>query len=115
MSSTFPFELGRFFRQSDPITSRKSVTKTNRIKWGSQCYRLLEAYAGSDLTDEEAAQRSGVLAYARSWWRRCSDLRQQGLIEPTGEERMSSAGSPQMVCRITNQGRALVAQEAHLV
>ncbi|MFN9955509.1 MAG: hypothetical protein ACK55I_20620, partial [bacterium] len=36
MSGTFPFELGRFFRQSDPLTSRKSVTKTNRMRWGSQ-------------------------------------------------------------------------------
>ena len=115
MSGTFPFELGRFFRQSDPLTSRKSVTKTNRMRWGSQCYRLLEAYAGSDLTDEEAASRSGVVAMAKSPWRRCSDLRQKGLIEPTGEERVSSANSMQMVCRITNQGRALVAQGAHLV
>lgn len=105
-----PGQCNRFARNSDPQTSRKAATKENRIRWGSQCFKLLEAYIGADLIDEEAARVSGVLAYARSWWRRCSDLRQQGLIEPTGEERMSSAGSPQMVCRITDQRRALVAR-----
>jgi hypothetical protein len=109
MSTTFPWELGAYARTDDPLTSHKAVTKTNTIRWGTQCYRLLAEYVRlGPLTDEEAAVAAGLTATARSPWRRCSDLRQAGYIMPTGTERISTAGSPQRVCVVTNKGLELV-------
>jgi hypothetical protein len=109
MSTTFPWELGAYARTDDPLTSHKAITKTNTLRWGTQCYRLLVEYVRrGPLTDEEAAVAAGLVTTARSPWRRCSDLRQAGFIMPTGTERISSAGSPQRVCVVTTKGLELM-------
>jgi hypothetical protein len=109
MSTTFPWELGAYARTDDPLTSHKAITKTNTMRWGTQCYRLLVEYVRrGPLTDEEAAVAAGLTTTARSPWRRCSDLRQAGYIADTGTERISSAGSSQRVCGVTDKGLQLV-------
>jgi hypothetical protein len=54
----------------------------------SQAMRLLAEYKKGDLTDEEAAVRSGIAALPKAcYWKRCSDLRSAGyivLLEPRG-------------------------------
>ena len=65
MSTTFPWELGAYARTDDPLTSHKAVTKTNALRWGTQCYRLLAEYVRlGPLTDEEAAVAAGLTATA---------------------------------------------------
>jgi hypothetical protein len=85
-------------RKNDPVTSMKGARDV-APRAGSQKALLLEqyrlAYPGG-LTDEEAAAAAGLHTGA---WKRCSDLRNADLIEPTGETRKSSAGSEAMVCR----------------
>jgi len=109
MSTTFPWELGAYARTDDPLTSHKAITKSNTLRWGTQCYRLLAEYVRlGPLTDEQAAVAAGLTTTARSPWRRCSDLRQAGFIMPAGTERISSAGSPQRVCVVTNKGLELM-------
>jgi hypothetical protein len=50
----------------------------------SQAMRLLAEYKKGDLTDEEAAVRSGIAALPKAcYWKRCSDLRSAGYIVPT--------------------------------
>lgn len=93
---------------------------------GSQSHRLLAGYeaagntkhiGGDDygFTDEEAAEWAGLLRSC--YWKRCGELRQDGLIEvipqpsPDGVlTRIGSAGSPRIVCRITDEGRARLAR-----
>ncbi len=61
---------------------------------------LLDAYraAGTDgLTDEEAATMADLPSGA---WKRCSDLRRDGLITQTVFTRKASSGRRQMVCVI---------------
>jgi hypothetical protein len=110
MSGEFPFELGAYARKNDPATSHKAVTRRNAMRWGTQCYRLLAQYVlRGPLTDEEAAVAAGLVGTARSPWRRCTELRQSGFITDTGKERVSSAGSPQRVCAVTDKGLHMAA------
>lgn len=75
---------------------------------GSQKARLLVAYFEyGDLNASEAARYAELLD--ATFWMRCSELRDSGLIEPVmvnGEILMRDGhkGSPQMVCRITADG-----------
>lgn len=71
--------------------------------------RLLAAYieAGSDgLTDEEAAERIGVLDTC--YWKRCNELRQLALIMPTTRARAGRKGVKRMVSVVTGVGRNTV-------
>lgn len=96
-------------RRSDPETSKKAGNSV-AFRAGSQKHSLLQQYlAASDgLTDEEAGIASG-LAFRNKccYWKRCSELRQAGLIAVTGETRLSSAEENQQVCVITDKGRSL--------
>lgn len=67
---------------------------------------LLAEYAHRDgLTDEEAGLFSGLAQRPKCcYWKRCSELRASGFIVPTGETRISSAGSAMQVCAITPEG-----------
>lgn len=98
------------FRARDPLTSiQAGVSVTFRAT--SQKALLLAEYekAGSaGLTDEEAGIRSGLRDKRACYWRRCSDLREMLLIEPTLETRRSSAGELQGVCIITELGRQVM-------
>jgi len=94
------------FRATDPDTSRDGG-KAVQPRRGSQQAILLEAYAQArlGLTDEEAGMRSGLATKPKCcYWKRCSELRHAGLIEDCKVRRNSTAGSPQMVCVITNAG-----------
>ena len=91
-------------RNSDPTTSKRA-TKEISVRAGSQRHRLLACYATRSMTDEEAGRESGLAEMPRCcYWKRCSELRQAGLIRPTWETRLSSAGVQQQVCCITPAG-----------
>ena len=93
-------------RTSDPTTSQRAAESV-RLRAGSQRSRLLAVYLDSDgLTDEEAGAAAG-LANA-GYWKRCSELRNCGFIEPLGFTRLSSAGERQQVCGLTEAGKVLV-------
>lgn len=94
-------------RRSDPETS-KAGAKSVAMRAGSQKELLLREYKANQifgLIDEEAGNASG-LAYKNKccYWKRCSELRQAGLIYPIGVTRASSVGEQQQVCSITPEG-----------
>jgi hypothetical protein len=92
-------------RPNAPTTTRKAAQSV-APRAGSQRHRLLEQYwLNGELTDEEAGEASGLRTPGCAYWMRCSELRQQGFIEPTGRTRLSMAGEQQNVCRITDEGR----------
>src|SRR5665213_3061127 len=89
---------------NDPETSFLAANDpgSRRARVG-QRERLLKAFEGGrELTDEEAGTQSGVGGYNER--RRCTELRQLGLIAPTGSTKIGSAGKEMMVCRITSEG-----------
>lgn len=95
-------------RQSDPSTSRKAG-KSAAMRSGSQRHRLLSMYANSDgLTDEQAGLQAGLAQPGVCYWKRCSELREYGYIQPLGFTRLASTGEQQMVCGITDTGRVAV-------
>lgn len=90
-------------RDSDPETSHKAAVQFKR---DSIRHKLLRQYnynpAFADgLTDEEAA---AVAYVGPGGWKRCSDLRNAGMIEPVGT-RTASTGAEVMVCKITFAGK----------
>jgi len=95
------------FRATDPETSRQ----VNPIKVGTHRAILLEQYATAalGLTDEEASMRAILSGHEiRGYWKRCSDLRTLGLIQPLSLRRTLSTGSQGIVCVITQQGLNMV-------
>ncbi len=61
--------------------------------------KILQAYieAGSQgLTDCEAAEKMGMLDTC--YWKRCNELRQEGLIIDTGNKRKGLKGVLRIVC-----------------
>ena len=87
-------------RTSDPITSHLGAADVEPRAL-TQRGRLLAAFRAhpDGLTDEEAAILAVGVSYRSCWWKRCSELRDLGLIEPTGEMREGSQGSKRIVCR----------------
>ena len=93
------------FRTADPVTSVQGAAdvKPRRV---SQAMLLLSIYEYADLTDEQAGDLSGLAKRPKCcYWKRCSELRAKGYIIPTGETRISSAGSAMQVCAITEERR----------
>ena len=93
------------FRNADPATSVQGAAdvKPRRV---SQAMLLLSLYEYADLTDEQAGDLSGLAKRPKCcYWKRCSELRAKGFIIPTGETRLSSAGSAMQVCAITEEGK----------
>jgi hypothetical protein len=107
-------QLGLFTaaRRSDPATSQ--INRDAFVKKGSQRDCLLWTYyTNAGLTDEEAGMStpwkdSNMFDHRVCYWKRCSELRKLGFINPTGETRLSSAGQPQQVCEITTAGREYI-------
>jgi hypothetical protein len=98
-------------RNSDPTTSKQGAV-SSAFRAGSQKDLLLREYRSHlifGLTDEEAGKASG-LAYKNKccYWKRCSELREAGLIRANGETRLSTASEQQMVCVITPKGIELL-------
>lgn len=88
-------------RDSDPITSHEGSDHI-APKRGTLRATLLDVYRAypDGLTDEEACERAGI----ENGWKRCSELRNLGLIAPMGT-RLSSAGVKVRVCAITEFAR----------
>jgi hypothetical protein len=90
-------------RTTDPSTSARSAQRA-ALRSGSQKAALLAAYSnGRAIADQVAAERAG-LAHTRSWWKRCSDLRSDGLIAQVGTTEVR--GEIVMCCEITPRGVA---------
>lgn len=109
-------ELGRTIpsRTSDPETSH--AAEPVKVRAGTQRAHLLAAFfyePDKGFTDEQAMRYAcGVLELAISpaseYAKRCSELREGGFIEPTGETRPGSSGPQRIVSRITDKGRAWI-------
>ena len=97
------------FRATDPDTSVKAAQDV-RLRQASQIYKVLEQYIShrQGLTDEEAGVFSGLAQRRACYWKRCSDLRNLGLIEDCKVRRAGSSGSQMMVCVITAKGIELL-------
>jgi hypothetical protein len=107
-------------RTSDPGTSHAAEVSV-RITGDNQRGLLLKAFrdraadaaeAEDDdrgLTDEEAANRAVGVSLWSEYAKRCSELRDAGLIVQTGETRKGDAGRPRIVSAITDQGQAVLA------
>jgi hypothetical protein len=97
------------FRSTDPETSRQ----VKPIRIGSHRAILLAIYADVfsqlGLTDEEAGARAAARGHdIKGYWKRCSDLRNMGLIADGGTRRTVSSGSQAIVCFITPLGEEIV-------
>lgn len=100
-------------RSTDPETSKAHAGKSDLTGVGvdSDAHRSLVTFSSGPLTDYEAASASVPTPPTRTKHetlrRRCSDLRSMGLIEPTGEVRVSDErGGEREVCRLTPLGRS---------
>lgn len=99
-------------RTTDPETSHAAAAEI-KVRAGTQRAKLLDAhYRGNEwdpsgLTDEQAMKWAGVSATSE-FAKRCSELREGGFIEPTGETRPGSAGPQRIVSRITPKGIAWI-------
>jgi hypothetical protein len=96
-------------RKSDPLTSHMAAAEVH-IRAGSQQWKLLEAFAKHPLrglTDEEAGIETKLDQIKRCcYWKRCSELRQAGLIRASETEtRLSTANKEQQVSYITEAGK----------
>jgi hypothetical protein len=69
--------------------------------------KMLRAYEHVDRTDVEAAEMMGLLDTC--YWKRAGELRYLHFIEPTGETREGTHGVRRIVCRITDEGRRVLA------
>lgn len=114
-------------RRGDPSTSKRAAASPARQRRaGSQALRLLEAYrriadyrvtddrtdphpAEYGLTDSEARAIAGISARS-CYWKRCSELRAEGLIRPVLEP--SPASSTVLVTAPGEYGERLVARVA---
>lgn len=91
------------YRANDHHTSVAGASDV-AFRAGSQKAKLLLAYFDHGaLTADEAMEHAGVSPRS-CYWKRCSELRELGYIEMTGEERPGSSGSLQIVCHITADG-----------
>jgi hypothetical protein len=91
-------------RRRDHATSRAGADSV-AYRAGSQKARLLAEYRGAGpegLSDEEAAKAAGLLASC--YWKRCGELRADGMIVATGETRTGAAGVSRIVSRVTILG-----------
>ena len=97
-------------RTTDPDTSRKAA-KNAQVRVGSQQWQLLQAYGKNvDMTADEAGMVTGLANKPGCcYWHRVSDLLKHGYIETTGTQRVARSGELQRVNRITDAGRAKLA------
>jgi hypothetical protein len=95
-------------RNTDPETS-KLAGKNIAVKGGSQRAQILAVYLHGEYIDDEIGQITGLGNLPNCcYWKRCSELRQAGYIEPTGFTRRSRADKLQQICRITEAGRRVL-------
>lgn len=105
IEGTDPAKLAR---RDGSITSEKAAEVASYRSKSQKSMLLVEYVRCGDggLTDEEAAERAGLLQRPRCcWWHRCGDLVEDGMIEPIEEVRILSTGMEGRVCVPTEQGR----------
>lgn len=104
-------------RPDDPVTSRTSADKVRQregsrfadIRRNSHRHRLLWVWHRQDGTDADAATLAGLNRPGVCFWKRASELRQAGYIEPTGETAIDSdSGHERIVWQITVTGRRMI-------
>jgi hypothetical protein len=88
-------------RDSDPVSSHRGADHI-ASKAKTQRATLLAVYRAypEGLTDEEASSLAGI----EGGWKRCSELRNLGLIAVSGK-RQASSGVEVRVCSLTEVGR----------
>ena len=97
-------------RATDPLTSkiaaamREAPRSNHRVK-------LLEVFSQSatPLSDREAFRFTDLPEHS-CWWKRCSELRQAGLIKAVGIKICTETKTPVRLCRVTDHGRILLGQ-----
>jgi hypothetical protein len=95
-------------RTNDHATSTQGAYDV-AFRAGTQKAKILLAYFDhGHLTADEAAKEAGV-SMRSCYWKRCSELRDLGFIEPVMDgdyplNRIGDSGSQQMVCKITRDG-----------
>lgn len=97
-------------RNNDHATSMAGAEKVAKSAI-NQKDRLLTMYYAAGwvgLTDEEAATGTNLLASC--YWKRCGELRADGLIETNGDVRKGTAGVIRNVSVITARGRSACRQ-----
>ena len=95
-------------RNTDPQTSQQAAIGLP-VRGGSQRAKILLAYLDGEHTDDEIGQITGLASVPNCcYWKRCSELRQAGYIEPTGATRLSRVNKLQQICRITAAGRGVL-------
>lgn len=89
-------------RRADPTTSKAAASS---LPCTTEAHlALLAAYqrAGEDgLTDEEACRAAGLDPMS-CWWKRCSELRQNGYTRATSRTRVGSRGAKRIVCVVAS-------------
>lgn len=93
-------------RAHDCATSAEGAANVGNRAW-RQRDRLLAAFATSPihgLTDEQAGHAAGL--ETSCYWKRCGELRAEGLIAATPETRKGRAGISRTISIITSAGRA---------
>lgn len=89
-------------RSRDPATSHEAAASVDIT---AQALRVLRAYlCDRPLLDHDAYRLAGFTEN-RFCHQRCSDLRQAGYIERTGERGRTPSGKSGYLCRITPAGR----------
>jgi hypothetical protein len=100
-------------RRGGPATS-KAAAAGIAYRTGSQKARILALYGQAQedgLTDEEVASFLGWVEVNKAR-KRCSDLRNEGMIEPVdggSVTRVGKSGMANLVCAITDRGIATLA------
>jgi hypothetical protein len=98
---------GPHARASDPDTSHEAVAS---IDISAQAFRILRSYRnGRPMLDVEAYQLAGFPPHACDG-QRCSDLRNAGYIERTGDRAITPSGKRGYLCKITWSGIAYLAR-----
>lgn len=98
-------------RRTDPGTSHAAaesiaVTGDNQRGLLLKAFRAMAGDTPDDpgLTDEEAANRAVGVTLWSEYAKRCSELRDAGLIAPTGMTRKGDSGRQRIVSAITDLG-----------
>jgi hypothetical protein len=92
-------------RTTDPSTSHAAARRLTDKATMMRNLLLTFSRAGYEgLTAEQAGHRSGYSAWDGAW-KRVSDLKRAGWIEPTGDTTGAISGRQVDVLRITEEGR----------
>lgn len=97
-------------RTTDPSTSHAATLTP--IKARTQRAKLLESFgllsAAEGITDEEAMEKATGVSPLSEYAKRCSELREAGLIETTGAVRKGGTGKDRIVSKITDEGHRVL-------